>query len=58
MSAIINDIEVIKTKTTKINDVDFDNLKFGHVFSDHMLECDFINGNWKAPKGAVHIINL
>ena len=50
MSAIINDIEVIKTKTTKINDVDFDNLKFGHVFSDHMLECDFINGNWKAPK--------
>ena len=50
MSAIINDIEVIKAKTTKIYDVDFDNLKFGHVFSDHMLECDFKNGKWQAPK--------
>lgn len=50
MSAIINDIEIIKAKTTKINDVDFDNLKFGHVFSDHMLECDFKNGKWQAPK--------
>jgi len=50
MSAIINDIEVIKAKTTKINNVDFDNLKFGHVFSDHMLECDFKNGKWQAPK--------
>jgi branched-chain amino acid aminotransferase len=50
MSAIINDIEIIKAKTTKINDVDFDNLKFGHVFSDHMLECNFKNGKWQAPK--------
>ena len=50
MNAIINDIEIIKAKTTKINDVDFDNLKFGHVFSDHMLECDFKDGKWQAPK--------
>lgn len=50
MSAIINDIEIIKAKTTKIKDVDFDNLKFGHVFSDHMLECNFKNGKWQAPK--------
>ncbi|WP_136479857.1 branched-chain amino acid aminotransferase [Cognatitamlana onchidii] len=50
MSAIIKDIEIIKAKTTKINDVDFDNLKFGHVFSDHMLECDFKDGEWQAPK--------
>jgi branched-chain amino acid aminotransferase len=50
MSAIINDIEIIKAKTTKINDVDFDNLKFGHVFSDHMLECNFKDGKWQAPK--------
>ncbi|MGB5418940.1 branched-chain amino acid aminotransferase [Algibacter sp.] len=50
MNTIINDIEVIKTKTSKINDVDFDNLKFGHVFSDHMLECNFKNGKWEAPK--------
>ncbi|WP_298550782.1 branched-chain amino acid aminotransferase [uncultured Algibacter sp.] len=50
MNTIINDIEVIKTKTSKINDVDFDNLKFGHVFSDHMLECNFKDGKWQAPK--------
>ena len=50
MSAIINDIEIIKAKTTKINDVDFDNLKFGHVFSDHMLECNYENGKWQTPK--------
>ena len=50
MNTIINDIEVIKAKTSKINDVDFDNLKFGHVFSDHMLECNFKDGKWQAPK--------
>lgn len=50
MNALINDIEVIKTKNTKIHDVDFDNLKFGHVFSDHMLECDYKNGKWQTPK--------
>ncbi|GAA3599233.1 branched-chain amino acid aminotransferase [Flavivirga amylovorans] len=50
MNSIINNIEIIKAKTTKINDVDFDNLKFGHVFSDHMLECKFKDGEWQAPK--------
>ena len=50
MSAIINDIEVTKTKATKINEVDFDNLTFGKIFSDHMLECDFKDGVWQAPK--------
>lgn len=50
MSAIINNIEIIRAESTKINDVDFDNLKFGHVFSDHMLECNFKDGKWQAPK--------
>lgn len=50
MNTIINDIEIIKAKTSKINDVDFDNLKFGSVFSDHMLECNFKDGKWQAPK--------
>jgi branched-chain amino acid aminotransferase len=50
MSAIINDIEIIKAETTKINEVDFDNLTFGKIFSDHMLECDFKDGKWQAPK--------
>lgn len=50
MDSIINNIEIIKAKTTKINEVDFDNLAFGSVFSDHMLECNFKNGKWQAPK--------
>ncbi|GAA4281221.1 branched-chain amino acid aminotransferase [Gaetbulibacter aestuarii] len=50
MSVLINDIEVVKTETSKINDIDFDNLKFGQVYSDHMLVCDYENGAWKAPK--------
>lgn len=50
MSVLINDIEVIKTEASKINEIDFDNLKFGQVYSDHMLVCDYENGAWKAPK--------
>ncbi|WP_187388166.1 branched-chain amino acid aminotransferase [Seonamhaeicola marinus] len=50
MSTIINDIEIIKTESSKINEVDFDNLKFGSVFSDHMLVCDYKDGKWQAPK--------
>ncbi|MCL6294580.1 branched-chain amino acid aminotransferase [Jejuia spongiicola] len=50
MDTLINDIEVIKTKKTKIHDVDFDNLSFGKTFSDHMLECDYKDGKWQAPK--------
>lgn len=50
MSTIINDIEIIKTESSKINEVDFDNLKFGSVFSDHMLVCDYKEGKWQAPK--------
>jgi branched-chain amino acid aminotransferase len=44
-----NKIETIKAATTKINEVDFDNLTFGTVFTDHLLECDYINGEWQQP---------
>ena len=50
MSAATNQIEIIKAKTTKINDVDFEHLSFGKTFSDHMLSCDFKDGKWQAPK--------
>ena len=50
MSTITNEIEVIKTNASKINEIDFDNLKFGSVFSDHMLVCDYKDGKWEAPK--------
>ena len=45
----LNDIEIIKAPTSKINSVDFQNLTFGNVFTDHMLVCDFKNGKWEKP---------
>ena len=33
----------------KINEVDFENLTFGNVFTDHMLVCDYANGAWQKP---------
>ena len=50
MNEIINDIEIIKAKTTKINEVDFDDLSFGKTFTDHMLVCDYKDGKWEMPK--------
>jgi len=42
-------IEIIKAPNTKINEVDFENLNFGSVFTDHLFECDFKNGEWQNP---------
>lgn len=50
MEAVMNNITVEKTKTSKIHDVDFENLSFGSTYTDHMLVCDYENGEWKAPK--------
>ncbi len=44
------EIDIVKASTTKINDVDFDNLVFGRVFTDHMFVCDYIDGEWQKPK--------
>ncbi|WP_435255502.1 branched-chain amino acid aminotransferase [Tenacibaculum sp. A30] len=42
------DIELIQE--SKIDTVDFNNLAFGRIFSDHMLVCDFKDGEWKTPQ--------
>lgn len=43
-------IRVEKTAHSKIDQIDFDNLAFGAVYTDHMLVCDFKNGAWELPK--------
>nr|WP_073177011.1 branched-chain amino acid aminotransferase [Allomuricauda flava] len=43
-------VSVEKSKTSKISEVDFNNLSFGSVYTDHMLVCDFVNGAWQTPK--------
>ncbi|MGB3152561.1 MAG: branched-chain amino acid aminotransferase [Maribacter sp.] len=50
MSIETKNIIVEKAKTSKISQIDFDNLAFGSVFTDHMLVCDYKNGSWETPK--------
>ncbi len=42
-------LEIQKSPNSKINNTNFDNLVFGQVFTDHMMECDYKNGEWQKP---------
>lgn len=44
------DIKIQSVEVSKIADVDFNDLSFGHVFTDHMLVCDYENGEWNVPE--------
>ena len=50
METMANTVTVEKAKTSKIHEVDFDNLSFGSIYTDHMLVCDYVDGEWKSPK--------
>ena len=41
------DIQVTKTGKSKLPEMDFNNLPFGKYFTDHMLEVDYVDGEWK-----------
>ena len=43
-------MKIKKIETSRINEVDFTNLEFGAVFTDHMFSCDYINGEWVNPE--------
>lgn len=45
----MSDIIINRAETSKIGSVDFENLTFGNTFTDHMLVCDFRNGQWEQP---------
>lgn len=44
------DIEVIQRETSKLAEVDFDNIPFGQVFTDHMLCATYEDGRWNKPQ--------
>ena len=46
---IIADIPVRKINHSRINEVDFNQLEFGKYIADHMLVCDYADGEWKQP---------
>ena len=41
------DINITKVETSKLNNLALENLPFGRFFTDHMLEADYENGEWK-----------
>ena len=43
------EIDIVKAISSKIDTVDFENLTFGNVFTDHMLICDFKDDAWQKP---------
>lgn len=44
-----NEIDIVRASSSKIDTVDFENLAFGNLFTDHMLVCDFKEGQWQKP---------
>lgn len=44
------EIDLEKAETSKINNVNFDDLTFGRLFTDHMFVCDFRDGKWQKPQ--------
>ena len=40
-------INITKVKTSKLKDINLENIPFGKYFTDHMLEVDFEDGEWK-----------
>ena len=43
-------MKITKTIKSRLDTTDFSNLRFGRVFSDHMLVCYFKSGSWQEPE--------
>lgn len=49
MDTLLQNIAIEKATTSKISSVDFDNLPFGSIYTDHMLVCEYTDGQWHMP---------
>ncbi|MCO5259255.1 MAG: branched-chain amino acid aminotransferase [Crocinitomicaceae bacterium] len=43
-------IKITTNTQPKINQIDWDNIPFGKVFTDHMLVMDYHDGKWQTPE--------
>lgn len=43
-------MNVSQLESSRIHEVDFDNLSFGTVFTDHMFFCQYRHGSWQKPE--------
>ncbi|MEB8344693.1 branched-chain amino acid aminotransferase [Flavobacteriaceae bacterium KMM 6898] len=50
MDTSVKNVIVEKAKTSKIDQVDFNNLSFGSIVTDHMMVCNYKDGAWENPK--------
>ncbi len=50
MATLTPGIAVERTKNSRISEIDFKNLEFGHHLSDHMLVVDYDKGQWNTPR--------
>ncbi len=41
------DINITTIERSRLNDIDLENIPFGKYFTDHMLEVDYEDGQWK-----------
>ncbi|MFN1835488.1 branched-chain amino acid aminotransferase [Balneola sp. MJW-20] len=44
------DMQINLTDNSRIHEVDFNDLQFGKIFSDHMFECHYEDGAWNKPE--------
>jgi len=42
----VSNIKITKANSDRVKSFDFDNIKFGRTFTDHMFSADYINGEW------------
>jgi len=42
----ISEIKITRTKSSALNNVDWDHLEFGKTISDHMFVCEYADGEW------------
>ena len=45
-----DNIEKVITTKSRLDSVDFENLKFGREFSDHLFLADYFDGKWQSKK--------
>lgn len=46
----VADFNITKVERSKLNDINLENIPFGKYFTDHMLEVDYEDGEWKVPE--------
>jgi branched-chain amino acid aminotransferase len=46
----MSDISITRTQASRIESIDFKNIQFGKVFSDHMFSATYKDGQWGDPQ--------